>query len=74
MTILDATTHAPRPSIPVRRILLTLLVAIPYALGWSAGALVVALGWCYAALVAGWRDGHGQGRQAPHHTSVTSHE
>ncbi|SFO14560.1 hypothetical protein SAMN04489713_104267 [Actinomadura madurae] len=39
------------------RAVLTALAAVPYVLGWTAGAVAVVAAWSWAALVAGWRDG-----------------
>jgi hypothetical protein len=64
VTILDSTMRTPRPNIPVRRLLATLLLALPYVLGWCAGSAVTAMSWAYAAIVAGWRAARTAGRGA----------
>jgi hypothetical protein len=48
--------------------LLTILFAVPFALGWIAGATVYASTWLYAALLAGYRTAaEGWGADAFHH-------
>lgn len=42
---------------------LTALALIPYALGWTAGAIVRAASWTWSALVVGWHDGRKTNRK-----------
>ena len=44
------------------RVLLTLLAALLYALGWAAGLVAVAAVWCWSAMAVGWDDARRLGR------------
>lgn len=48
------------PSVDVVRVLLTVLAAPFYVLGWAAGALVVAVTWVWAAVAVGFDAGRGR--------------
>jgi hypothetical protein len=41
---------------PAVRVLLTVLAAVLYALGWAAGKVWVVLAWLGTAVLVGWRD------------------
>jgi hypothetical protein len=51
--------RAPADSRPVRSgwLVLTVLAAVFYALGWSAAKVCAAVVWCAAAVKVGWREG-----------------
>ncbi len=49
------------PSVDVIRVLLTVLAAPFYLLGWAAGAVVVAVTWVCAAVAVGFDAGRGRG-------------
>lgn len=38
------------------RVLLSLLAAIPFVLGWTAGKIVLVVAWVCLAIKAGWLD------------------
>jgi hypothetical protein len=38
------------------RLLLTVIAAVLYALGWVAGAVSLLVVWCWTALAVGWDD------------------
>lgn len=45
--------------------LLTLLAALLYALGWSAGLVAVVVVWCWSAMAVGWDDARRLARREP---------
>lgn len=47
------------------RLLLTLLAALLYALGWAAGLLGIAVLWCWSAMAVGWDDARGLAPRDP---------
>lgn len=38
------------------RLLLTVVAALLYALGWAAGVVSLLVVWCFTALAVGWDD------------------
>lgn len=38
------------------RLLLTVVAAVLYGLGWSAGVVSLLVVWCFTALAVGWDD------------------
>ncbi|GAA4518373.1 hypothetical protein GCM10023191_092370 [Actinoallomurus oryzae] len=59
MTIVSNTPT--RAGARVGAALATAVFAVPFALGWIAGAIVYASTWLYAALLAGYRTAEGRG-------------
>jgi hypothetical protein len=57
--------RAERQSLELRRVLLTLLFAVPLAVGWVAGGVWAVLAWTWAAFVVGFRAAAGSGKDTP---------
>jgi hypothetical protein len=55
MTTLTEQVRAEARALDPRRVLLTLLFALPFALGWLAGMTWTAFAWTWTAVVVGWR-------------------
>jgi hypothetical protein len=46
------------------RVLLTVLAAVFFAIGWTAGRFFLALAWCGVAVKVGWQAGRSAGGPA----------
>lgn len=45
--------------------LMLVLAAVLYALGWVAGKMTLAAVWCWSAVLVGWDEAHGVRTREP---------
>jgi hypothetical protein len=47
------------------RLLLVVIAALLYAIGWAAGLVAVVVVWCWSAMAVGWDDARSLARREP---------